>query len=194
MVTVLNTCVVLNLPLEMWINVFHNADGNGNAGQIRYLQAVLSWYKDCTQQLEVYSEHSWSFFFSFFANFSLFLWVVSQGSRRSPGQRVLYHWDEHSITSVSSFRVYPLSGLDGMSLKNESVTACLFDSPSKAKWLAWLFYLPGHLRRRRSGRPCWPVNIKKGWWRYAGISWKQPARRSCPSRWAWVRDGSQAWN
>lgn len=37
------------------------------------------------------------------------------------------------------------------------------------KWCAWLLYLPGHLRHRPSGRPCWPVNIKKGWWRYAGI-------------------------
>lgn len=79
MVTVLHTCFVLNLALEMWINVFHNADSNETWG--RYVICRLFWTDiriapsgwRCTRNIPDLS----------LANFSLFLWVVSQGSRRS---------------------------------------------------------------------------------------------------------------
>lgn len=56
------------------------------------------------------------------------------------------------------------------------------------KWPAWLFCPPGHLRHSHCGTPCWPANIKRGWWRSVGIWWRQPARRSCQSKWAWVKE------
>lgn len=79
MVTVLHTCLVLNLCLEMWIYVFHNADGNETRG--RYVICRLFWTDiriaptswRCTRNIPDLS----------FSNFSLFLWVVSQGSRHS---------------------------------------------------------------------------------------------------------------
>lgn len=91
MVTVLHTSIVLNLPLEMWINVFHNADGNETRG--RYVICRLFWTDiriapsswRCTWNIPDLS----------FANFSFFLWVVSQGSRRS-------HASGPSITETST--------------------------------------------------------------------------------------------
>lgn len=102
------------------------------------------------------------------SNFSFFLWVVSQGSRRSPASRP-------SITETSARSrpcrrfVFTLpAGSGAPRWKNECITSCLSDSPSNRVTCAII--LPtGHLQHRPSGRPCWPVSIKRGWWRYDGI-------------------------
>ena len=163
MVTVVHTCLVLNLPLEMWINVFHTADGNETQG--RYVICRLIWTdiriapssRRCT----------WNTPDLFFYNFSLFLCLVSQGSRHSPASGT-------SVTKTSTQSrpclrsVFTLSA--GSMACRWKMNAYLFVYLTliKTKWLAWLFYLPGHLRHRRFGRLCWPVNIKRGWWRSAG--------------------------
>lgn len=123
-------------------------------------------------------------------NFSLFLSGLT-GESPLPGQRALCHWDERSITSVSAFLRLP-SQQARWHVAEKWLHDLLFIWLSQlTKWCAWLSYLPGHLRHRLSGRPCWPVNIRRGWWRYAGIWWRQPARRSCPSRWALVRNARE---
>lgn len=123
-------------------------------------------------------------------NFSLFLSGLT-GESPLPGRQALCHWDERSITSVSAFLRLP-SQQARWHVAEKWLHDLLFIWLSQlTKWCAWLSYLPGHLRHRPSGRPCWPVNIRRGWWRYAGIWWRQPARRSCPSRWALVRNARE---
>lgn len=97
MVIVLHTCLVLSLPLEMWISVFYYLADNetrGRDGIRTSLQTLLFcyWCKDSTAQSR------WMLAYGRLkienipdvpsTNFSFFLWGVPQGSHHSPTVRL----------------------------------------------------------------------------------------------------------
>ncbi len=100
MVIVLHTCLVLSLPSEMWISVFHNLvdndtrdwDGIKRSLGVRTLLLCL-WCRDTADQsrgMLAYWCLRWieNILSVPSANFSFFLWGVPQGSRHSPTIRL----------------------------------------------------------------------------------------------------------
>lgn len=177
MVVVLHTCLVLSLPLKMWINVFRNLIDNEArecygiksspnlqavlfTTDVRIALITLRWIERIP---DVFS-----------ANFSFILRGVPEGSHNSPTSR-----PSISETSIQSRPCCPfvlilgvLHGLNKQQEQSLSLLALKMNGqpvfiffPLEMKWLPWLFFLPGHLQHSHYGRPCWPVNIKRGWWR-----------------------------
>jgi len=40
------------------------------------------------------------------------------------------------------------------------------------------------------GRQCWLLSKRRQWWKWGGNWWRQPAKRTCQSKWVWVRPQS----